>query len=141
MERFLGVYWIIYYLAYLIASAILLWLYWDGLLREDGNIRIFLLAAVFGTAAGTAFIFTILVEVGVRTMLLIPAAVRKLKREGRLEGRQEGRLEGRHERDKRYEEAYRRFGVEVDGVVMLPRTAEVREFLNRNSEESGNPGD
>jgi predicted transposase YdaD len=74
-------------------------------------------------------------------MLLIPAAVRKLKREGRLEGRQEGRLEGRHERDKRYEEAYRRFGVEVDGVVMLPRTAEVREFLNRNSEESGNPGD
>ena len=125
MERFLGIYWIIYYLAYLIASAILLWLYWDGLLHGDGNIRLFLLAAVFGTAAGTAFIFTILVEVGVRTMLLIPAAVRKLKREGRLEGR--------HERDKRYEEAYRRFGVEVDGVVMLPRTPEVQAFLDSDS--------
>ena len=60
-------------------------------------------------------------------MLLIPAAIRKLKREGRQA------LEAR------YEEAYRRFGVEVDGVVMLPRTPEVRAFLNGETGDS-DPG-
>ena len=132
MERFLGIYWVIYYLAYLLAVALLLWLYWGNLMSSEGNTRIFLLAAVFGTAAGTAFIFTILVEVGVRTMLLIPAAVRKLKREGRMEQRQEQR--------KRVKEVYERFGVEVDGVRVLPDTPEVREFLDPDFEESGNPG-
>ena len=132
MERFLGIYWIIYYLAYLMAVALLLWLYWGNLMSSEGNTRLFLLAAVFGTAAGTAFIFTILVEVGVRTMLLIPAAVRKLKREGRREQRQEQR--------KRVKEVYERFGVEVDGVRVLPDTPEVREFLDPDFEESGNPG-
>ena len=58
-------------------------------------------------------------------MLLIPAAVRKLKRQGRAE------------RDARYQEAYRRFGVEVDGVVMLPDTPEVQAFLDDESEEPG----
>ena len=58
-------------------------------------------------------------------MLLIPAAVNKLKREGR------------QERDKRYKEAIRRFGVEVDGVTMLPFTPEVQEFLDGETEESG----
>ena len=118
MNRFPGPYWIIYYLAYLVAVAILLWLYWDGLLNGNGNTRIFLLAAVFGTAGGAAVAFTILSEMGVRTMLLIPAAVKKLRRQGR------------QELETRYEEAYRRFGVEVDGVIMLPRTPEVREFLD-----------
>ena len=125
MERFLGIYWVIYFLAYLIASATLLWLYWDGLLYQDGNTRIFLLAAVFGTAAGTAFIFTILVEVGGNIVLLIPRRIRQLRREGR------------QERDKQYREAYRRFGIEVDGVVMLPRTPEVQAFLDGDSEEYG----
>ena len=55
-------------------------------------------------------------------MLLIPAEVRRLKREGRKEGRKE--------RDARYREAYQRFGVEVDGVRMLPDTPEVQAFLN-----------
>ena len=58
-------------------------------------------------------------------MLLIPAEVRRLKREGRKEGREE--------RDARYREAYRRFGVEVDGVVMLPHTPEVQAFLDSDS--------
>lgn len=124
MSRFPTPYWIIYYLAYLIAAAILLWLYWDGLLNSDGNTRIFLLAAVFGAAGGAAVAFTILSEMGVRAMLLIPAAVNKLKREGRME------------RDARYKEAYRRFGVEVDGVVMLPRTPEVQAFLDSESGQS-----
>ena len=128
ISHLFGIYWVIYYLAYLLAVALLLWLYWGNLMSSEGNTRIFLLAAVFGTAAGTAFIFTILVEVGVRTMLLIPAAVRKLKREGRLE------------RDKRYEEALKRFGVEKDGVITLSFTPEVRAFLDSETEESGNPG-
>ena len=54
-------------------------------------------------------------------MLLIPAAVRKLKREGR------------QERDKRYEEALKRFGVEKDGVITLSFTPEVRAFLDSDS--------
>ena len=61
-------------------------------------------------------------------MLLIPARIRELKRQGRQEQR------------KRVKEAYERFGVEVDGVVMLPDTPEVREFLDPDFEESGNPG-
>ena len=129
MERFLGIYWVIYFLAYLIASAILLWLYWDGLLYEDANTRLFLLAAIFGTAAGTAFIFTILVEVGGNTMLLIPRRIRQLRRQGS------------QERDKRYREAYRLFGVKVDGVLMLPDTPEVQAFLDANPDESGKLSD
>ena len=54
-------------------------------------------------------------------MLLIPARIRELKRQGRME------------RDARYREAYRRFGIEVDGVRALPDTPEVREFLDNDS--------
>ena len=97
-------------------------------MSSDGNTRIFLLAAIFGTAVGVALALAILAEIGGRIVLLIPAAVRKLKREGRLE------------RDKRYEEALKRFGVEKDGVITLSFTPEVRAFLDGETEESGNPG-
>ena len=50
-------------------------------------------------------------------MLLIPAAVKKLKDEGRKETL------------KRQREAAKKFGVEVDGVTMLPMTPEVQEFM------------
>ena len=111
-------------MAYLIAVAILLGLYWDGLLNNGGNTRLFLLAAVFGAGGGAAVAFTIVVEIGARAMLLIPAAVKKLIREGRQKQRQ------------RVKEAYHRFGVEVDGVVMLPRTPEVQAFLDDDSVQS-----
>ena len=39
------------------------------------------------------------------------------------------REEGREEYRKRWDEAYARFGVEVDGVLMLPLTPEVERFL------------
>ena len=55
-------------------------------------------------------------------VLLIPQAVKKIMDRGR-----------REQRD-RTEDAYKRFGVEVDGVVMLPRTPEVKEFLNKNGD-------
>jgi hypothetical protein len=42
----------------------------------------------------------------------------------------------REDQRKREEEAYRRFGVEVDGVRMLPDTPEVEEFLSGTSEKS-----
>ena len=66
-------------------------------------------------------------------MLLIPAAVNKLLDRGRAEGRQQVRQEQR----KRMREAYEQFGIEVDGVVMLPRTPEVQEFLDAETGESG----
>ena len=61
------------------------------------------------------------------------------RNEGRTEGRSEGRMEGRKEERKRQrqreDEAYARFGVEVDGVLMLPRTPEVERFLAGETEE------
>ena len=54
-------------------------------------------------------------------MLLIPARIRELKRQGRMEQRA------------RLREAYRQFGVKVDGVVMLPDTPEVQAFLDSDS--------
>lgn len=44
--------------------------------------------------------------------------------------REEGRREAREECLKRWHEAFDRFGVEVDGVLMLPLTLEVKRFLS-----------
>ena len=54
-------------------------------------------------------------------MLLIPARIRELKRQGCMEQRA------------RLREAYRQFGITVDGVVMLPDTPEVQAFLDNES--------
>lgn len=51
------------------------------------------------------------------------------RREGRREGRKEGRKEARKEVASRMQEAYERFGVEQNGVLVLPRTLEVEQFL------------
>ena len=53
--------------------------------------------------------------------LLIPATYNWIKNKGRVEGKK-AHLQ-------RLDEACRRFGFEVDGVWMLPRTPEVDEFL------------
>ena len=94
MQRFLDIYWVVYFIGYVLAVAVLLWLYQDGL-KEDT--RIYLLAAIFGVAAGASSTFAIIVEVGGRIVLLIPAAVKKIKEEGRKEGHQEGRQAERAE--------------------------------------------
>ncbi len=65
------------------------------------------------------------------------------RKEGRAEGLKEGREQGRKEERRRqrkrlrklYEQAVAKFGVEVDGVLMLPHTPEVREFLEGEPEE------
>ena len=74
-------------------------------------------------------------------VLLIPKSVQKIRDEGRVEGQveglaaghAEGLAEGRAKEQEaqriRREEAYRRFGVEVDGIRSLPDTQEVRDFL------------
>ncbi len=121
MNRFLDVYWIIYFLGYLAAVAIMLWIQWDGLFHGDN--RIYLLAAIYGTAAGSASAFAILIEGGGRIMLLIPREIRRLK------------MQGRREERARYREAYRRFGIEIDGVRALPDTPEVQAFLDGESGE------
>ncbi len=95
-------YWVIYYLVYLGAAGAGLWYYWPRLLwywRQPllHNDSIYLLAAIFGTAVGIALAVAIILEVSGRMVLLIPAAVRKIKAQGREEGREEGLVEGREE--------------------------------------------
>ena len=45
------------------------------------------------------------------------------------------RKEMREERRKLWEEAYARFGVEVNGVLRLPQTPEVQRFLDGEAAE------
>ena len=85
-----GPYWIIYYLVYIGA---LLWqaaAVYPTLAREDW-------AAALTVAAGIALTATIVIELGVRTMLLIPKAVHDILERGRAEGRVQGREEERRE--------------------------------------------
>ena len=112
-------------------------------------VRVYLLAAIFGSAAGGSAVFTIVVEAGGYMVLLIPARIKKLKNEGRVEGREEGIEVGREEglvkgreegltegreagqkaRDKRYAEAMERFGYVENGARVLKFTPEVQRFL------------
>ncbi len=86
-----------------------------------------LMAVIFGVAGGASLTFAIVAELGGRMVLLIPDAIKKIKSEARKELRKT--------QQKRRKEAYRRFGVEVDGVVMLPQTPEVEAFLNGEDSE------
>ncbi len=118
MQRFLEVYWVIYFQAYLAAVALLLWLYWGDLTGGDRLMRVYLLAAIFGSAAGGSAVFTVIVEAGGYLVLLIPARIKKLKNEGRKEA------------DKRLNEAKDRFGYVRNGVRVLEFTPEVQRFLD-----------
>ena len=84
---------------------------------------VFTLAAVYGASVGTALLVAIIAEVTGKVVLLIPAAVKKIMENGREDQR------------KREEEAYRRFGVEKDGIITIKITPEVREFLSGTSEK------
>ena len=59
-------------------------------------------------------------------VLLIPEAIKNI------------REKEKRAQQKRRKEAYERFGVEVNGVLMLPNTVEVEAFLN--GEQSGGDG-
>ena len=123
-RRAVGNYWVAYYLVYVAMAAWGLWvnrnrLDWSQLWQDD----VYLLAAILGVAAGVALLTAIILEVLGRMVLLIPKAWNRAKREGRAEQR------------KLTEEAYKRFGIEVDGVLVLPRTPEVERFLAGEPEE------
>ena len=118
-RRAVGNYWVAYYLFYVAIASCGLWinrerLYWRKLLLADD---VYLLAAILGVAAGIALLAAIILEVTGRMVLLIPKAWNRAKREGRQEQR------------KREDEAYKRFGIEIEGVLALPRTPEVERFL------------
>ena len=107
-------------------------------------------ADVSTVSVGVALLATIFKEAG-WNMVLAAMKIKEWKEQGRKEGREEGRKEGREERRKegreegrkegreerrkRWEEAYARFGVEVNGVLMLPRTPEVEQFLSGEPEQ------
>ena len=151
--RALGKFYCAVYLISLAACVLSLWLYWDAW-RMDTLVS--QIGDVSSASVCIAFLATICREV-VLAMVLATMRAIKLKEEARKEGREEGRVEGREEgreeghaegreeghaegreegrkeerqrRRKLMDEAYEKFGVEVDGVVVLPRTQEVREFL------------
>ena len=107
-----GIYWALYSISYIVLLLLQLWQHQGEQLQDTS-----LLADTLTIAAGAALTLAIVIE-GVVTMVLwAPARIRKLKREGRQEQRDRTR------------EAYEKFGVEINGVVMLPRTPEVEEFL------------
>ena len=68
-------------------------------------------------------------------MVLAAMKIKEWKEQGREQGREEGREEERKRQRRREEEAYARFGVEVNGVVMLLRTPEVERFLAGETDE------
>ena len=83
MNRFLDVYWVIYFIGYLVAVAVMLWLHWNDLLYKDNPLL--QLATIYGVAAGSASAFAIIVEGGGYIVLLIPKRVKELKDEARKE--------------------------------------------------------
>ena len=144
-------YWVIYYLIYLGLSGAGLWYYWPRLLyywRQPPmqNDSVYLLAAIFGTAMGIALAVAILLEVSGRMVLLIPAAVRKIKAEGRKEGievgevrgRKEGRKEGQASERQRISNALAQLGVQEGsgGEVTLSK-AELLKILHSDDGENG----
>ena len=51
--------------------------------------------------------------------------------------KEEARKEERERRRKRVEEAWVKFGFEVDGVLVLPQTPEVQRFLDGEEDATG----
>ena len=77
---------------------------------------------------------------GVRKMFEKASEIRAAQRAKMQErwtrvGREEGRKEARKEVASRMREAYERFGIEQDGVLTLPNTPEVDQFLFGEPEE------
>ena len=131
--RLLEKYWVLYYAVYAGLSVFHLIQLWNRLPQESSSDRVvaFLgttsaLSDAFGTSAGIAVLFLVFVEGIGRMALLIPATIKRIKREGKREERRASR--------QRMKEALERFGVEQDGVRHLPMTPEVQAFLNAVSD-------
>ena len=132
IERVLNNYWIGYYIVFAACAGVYLYRHnWE--LSQWDNVG--LLSDIFGASAGIALLVVISVEVLGRMVLLIPKTVRAILEKGKAEGRAEGKVEEREAQRQRVNEAYARFGIKVDGVLALPNTPEVKEFLRGNSDE------
>ena len=127
-----GKYWIVYYLVYVVVFAAGLTLCWPEVTGADTAKaeRIFLLAAIFGIAAGSALLSVIIVEVTGRMVLLIPDAWRKLKAAGRAEGHAAGFSEGRAAEKDRIQDVIAQFGqIDPDtGAITLDPDAQEHLF-------------
>ena len=95
-----GGYWVAYYLVYALGVVYLTCHFrreLPFLVAGPGQLdlhQLFILAAIFAVAGGTALFVAINVEVTGRMVLLIPKAWNRAKAEGRAEGLTEGRTEG-----------------------------------------------
>ena len=118
VKRVFRNYWLVYYVIYVGGVALGLGRYWHQIAADDG---ILWLAAIFGASAGSALLVAIFLEALGRMVLLIPAAIKKIKEEGRREGRQEER--------RRIAEALRQAGEREDGSVHITLTPEVMKLL------------
>ena len=116
VKRVFRNYWLVYYAVYVGGVALGLARYWPQLTAHDG---ILWLAAIFGASAGSALLVAIFLEVMGRMVLLIPAAIKKIKEQER----------------KRAAEALAKAGVRSadSGEALTP--AEIRNILQGESEE------
>ncbi len=95
-----GGYWVAYYLVYALGVVYLTCHFrreLPFLVAGPGQLdlhQLFILAAIFAVAGGTALFVAINVEVTGRMVLLIPKAWNRAKAEGRAEGLTTGRAEG-----------------------------------------------
>ena len=121
--RDLGIFYCAVYVLTMAVGSLVLWIYWNAW-RVDSLLP--QLANVITVSAGTALLAAILKEVA---WFMVLAAM-KIK-----EWKEEARQEERKKQRQREEEAYVRFGVEVNGVLMLPRTPEVERFLAGESDD------
>ena len=110
--RDLGIFYCAVYVVSLVAGTLASWAYWNAWRLDDLLPQ---LANVITVSAGVALLATILKEAG-WFMVLAAMKIKEWKEEGRTEGRKEERKRQRQRED----EAYARFGVEVEGVLMLP---------------------
>ena len=125
--RDLGIFYCSAYVVSLAACSLAWWLYWDAW-RLDSLLRD--LAIITTVSAGVALLATILKE-AVWNMVLAGMKIRQWREEGRKRGIEQER-ERRRKRDK---EARAKFGIEVDGVLVLPQTPEVERFLDGEAAE------
>ena len=123
--RDLGIFYCSAYVVSLAACSLAWWLYWDAW-RLDSLLPD--LAIITTVSAGVALLATILKE-AVWYMVLAGMKIRQLREEGRKQGVEQGVEQERERRRKRDEEARAKFGIEVDGVLVLPQTPEVERFL------------
>ena len=129
--RDLGIFYCSAYVVSLAVCSLAWWLYWDAW-RLDNLLPD--LAIITTVSAGVA-LMAIIIKEAVWYMVLAGMKIKQLREEGRKEGIEQGIERERKRRRKRDEEARAKFGIEVDGVLVLPQTPEVERFLAGEDDE------